>query len=171
MEMNFGRDSVNRALPGEGERYGDQTATIDEAWFEDAAGQRTQHLQQGERATFVMRMSFHRDFPDPVPSVLLENEQHQPLMAISTYDARVSTGWNQKGDQAIARITFDCLFAPGRITATPWIMHPTGTALADRRPKLTSVMVSSTRNSGAIVDLPAEVTYERVIEPIEIPAG
>ena len=162
LEMNFGRDAVNRALPGEPERFGDGAATIEEAWFENARGDRVAHLQQGERATFAMRIAFHGDFPDPVPSMLLEGEQHETLMAISTYDAKLSTGWNQRGDQAIVRVTFECLFAHGRLYATPWIMYPSGTQLADRRPRLASVVVISTRRSGALVDLPAEVTYERV---------
>jgi len=170
LEMNFGRDSVNRARPGEPERYGDQEATIDEAWFEDADGSRTEHLQQGERAAFVMRLHFHKDFPDPVPSLLLENEQHQPLMAISTHDARLSTGWNPAGSEVVVRVRFECLFAPGRLFASPWVLYPGGTELADRRPRMTSCVVTSLRNSGALVDLPAEVTYERVTDPVESPA-
>jgi ABC-type polysaccharide/polyol phosphate transport system ATPase subunit len=165
LEMNFGRDSVNRARPGEPERFGDQGATIEDAWFEDANGRRTAHLQQGERAAFAMRVAFHQDFPDPVPSVLLENEQHQVLMAVSTYDAKLSTGWNPEGSQAVMRVRFDCLFAPGRLFASPWVLYPVGARLADRRPRMTSCVVTSLHHSGALVDLPADVSYEPILEP------
>ena len=171
MEMNFGRDAVDLAQPGQSERYGDQGATIEESWFEDAEGRRTQHLQQGEHGAFAMRIAFHRDFPDPVPCLLLENDQHHPLLATSTYDAQLSTGWNQAGDQAVFRVRFECLFGPGRISATPWVMYPVGAELADRRPRMSSFVVSSTRDSGALVDLPTDVTYERVIEPARTPAA
>jgi ABC-type polysaccharide/polyol phosphate transport system ATPase subunit len=163
LEMNFGRDSINRARPGEPERFGDGGATIEDAWFEDAHGARTEHLHQGERAAFAMRIAYHQDFPDPVPSVLLENEQHNVLLAVSTYDARLSTGWNPAGSQVVVRVRFDCLFAPGRIFASPWVLYPVGAQLADRRPRMTSCMVTSMHHSGALVDLPAEVTYEPVV--------
>src|SRR3954453_11633003 len=106
LELNFGRGAINRAAPGEAERYGDQAAEIAEAWFEDAEGRRTSHLQQGERAAFAMRIRFNTPFPDPVPSVLFEDEQHHPLMATSTWDAGVSTGWNESGTEALFRVSF-----------------------------------------------------------------
>src|SRR3954464_753605 len=162
LELNFGRDAVNRAAPGEAERYGDQNAQIVEAWFEDADGRRTSHLQQGERAAFAMRIRFTTEFPEPVPSVLFEDEQHHPLLATSTYDHGLSTGWNEPGSEGIFRVAFDNVFAPGRIMASPWILHPGGAQLADRRPRMTSAVVTSMRRSGALVDLPHEVRWEQL---------
>jgi ABC-type polysaccharide/polyol phosphate transport system ATPase subunit len=161
LEINFGRDTAELGRPDEPERYGDGAARIVDAWFEDPDGQRTAHLAQGVRASFVMRIAFATHFPEPVPAVLLEDEQHRPLFATSTYDAGLSTGLNDAGDEALVRVSFDNVFAPGRIFASPWILHPGGAALADRRPRMTSVVITSIRRSGGIVDLPHEVSYER----------
>ena len=161
LEINFGRDAASQAADDGPERYGDGAARIVDAWFEDADGQRTAHLAQGTRASFAMRIAFTTHFPEPVPAVLLEDEQHRPLMATSTYDAGLSTGLNDPGEEAVFRVSFENVFAPGRIFASPWILHPGGAALADRRPRMTSVVVSSVRRSGGIVDLPHSVTYER----------
>ena len=58
-------------------------------------------------------------------------------------------------------VTFDTVFAPGRIDVTPWILANGGAPILDRRPRLVSAQVIALHRSGGFVDLPADMRYER----------
>jgi ABC-type polysaccharide/polyol phosphate transport system ATPase subunit len=159
LERNFGRGGT-AAAEGEEERFGDQRAQIEEAWFEQD-GVRTEVLQQRERATFCMRVRFNEPLEDPILAFLIENEQHQPLFAISNEDGQAATGRHARGDVAVLSVTFETVFAPGRIDVTPWILADGGAPILDRRPRYVTAQVIGLHRSGGVVDLPAEVRYER----------
>jgi ABC-type polysaccharide/polyol phosphate transport system ATPase subunit len=160
LERNFRRDGAAPEGDDGEERFGDQRAQVEEAWFEQD-GVRTEVLQQGERATFCMRVRFNEALEDPILAFLIENEQHQPLFAISNEDGRTVTGAHAAGDGAVLSVTFDTVFAPGRIDATPWILADGGAPIVDRRPRLVSAQVIALHRSGGLVDLPASMRYER----------
>jgi ABC-type polysaccharide/polyol phosphate transport system ATPase subunit len=163
MQRNFEHEEAAAAEPDEGDRVGDRSAEILEAWFEQD-GQRTGVLRQGEDCTFRMRLRFNAAVQDPICAFLLEDERQHPLFAISNEDAHTMTGAHSPGDDAIFGVTFRNVFAPGRVYATPWILHDGGAPIIDRRPRLTNAVVTAVHRSGGLVDLPATATYERVGE-------
>jgi ABC-type polysaccharide/polyol phosphate transport system ATPase subunit len=164
VEVNFGRDRLagGDSAPAEGEeRFGSGGASILEAWFEDDRGRRTTTLPQGASCSVSMRIRFNETVKDPAVAVLLENEQHQPLFATSNEDGGVSTGVNEAGSEAVYSVRFDNHFAGGRIFASPWVKGG-ASGLLDQRPRLVSALVTSPRHSGAIVEIPHEMTYEAI---------
>jgi ABC-type polysaccharide/polyol phosphate transport system ATPase subunit len=166
MQRNFESETGGAGEPDEGDRVGDRSAEIVEAWFEQD-GQRTTVLRQGEDCTFRMRLRFNSALDDPICAFLLEDERQHPLFAISNEDMGTSTGSHVAGEDAIFAVTFRNVFAPGRVYATPWMLHAGGAPIVDRRPRLTNAIVTALHRSGGLVDLPASATYERVGERAE----
>ena len=162
LEVNFGRDRLAEETPevtDDEERFGSGAAEIVEAWFEDAEGQRTTTLAQGESCSVNMRVRYHESFENPAVAVLLENEQHQPLFATSNFDGDLWTGANPAGTEAVFSVRFDNHFAAGRIFASPWVLGGAD-GILDRRPRFVSAIVTSARRSGGIVEIPHAMTYE-----------
>jgi ABC-type polysaccharide/polyol phosphate transport system ATPase subunit len=166
MQRNFEREQGLVEEPDESDRVGDRSAEILEAWFEQD-GQRTTVLRQGEDCTFRMRMRFNAALQDPICAFLLEDERQHPLFAISNEDAGTITGAHSPGDDALFAVTFRNVFAPGRLYATPWMLHDGGAPIIDRRPRLANAVVTAIHRSGGLVDLPATATYERTGERAE----
>ena len=160
LELNFGREAA-ASQPGL-ERYGDQRAEIVDSWFEDDSGERQTTLPQGETCHYRMRVSFNAEIVNPVFAVLLENEAHLPLFATSTDDAlSAGTGTFRPGDEVVMSVSFENAFAPGRLFASPWVTPGvTGGDLLDRRPQMTSVVVTGTRVTGALVNLDHDMALE-----------
>ena len=162
VEVNFGRDRLadEEPAPADGEeRFGSGAAEIVEAWFEDEHGERTQVLPHGARCSVNVRVRYHETFENPAVAILLENETHQPLFATSNADGGIWTGVNEAGSEAVFSVRFENHFAAGRIYASPWTAAGTAGVL-DRRPRLTSAIVTSPRQTGAIVEIPHEMAYE-----------
>jgi ABC-type polysaccharide/polyol phosphate transport system ATPase subunit len=163
VEVNFGREAHGDGTGGgeaAAERYGDGAADYVEAWFEDEHGQRATVLPQGRPVAFAARMRFNVRVENPVAAVLLEDAMRHPLFATSTEERSDRTGVYEAGEEMTFRVAFENVFAPGRIHASPWVIHP-DTRLIDRRPRMTSAVVTGTRRSGALVDLPHDVDFAR----------
>jgi ABC-type polysaccharide/polyol phosphate transport system ATPase subunit len=162
VEMNFGR-GVGTEEGGE-PRYGDRSAEIVEAWFEDEHGEPQSVLPQGRPCTFRMRVRFNRPAEHPAFAVLFESEARHPLFATSTDWASTQTGQYKPGDEAVFSVSFENRFAPGRLFASPWVVRRDSQNLIDRRPQMTSVVMTGTRKSGGLVDLAHDVALERAGE-------
>jgi ABC-type polysaccharide/polyol phosphate transport system ATPase subunit len=159
LEINFGRDHLAGETDdesSEAERLGDRTAEIVETWFEDGAGQRTEAVRQGEPCRLCVRVCFRKK-GDPNFAVLIEDEMHRPLFATSAADAGCLPGPKGPGEELVFALSFDALFAPGRIFVTPWLVHSGGAELMDRRPRMHSAVVTGRRVTGGLVDLPHEM--------------
>jgi ABC-type polysaccharide/polyol phosphate transport system ATPase subunit len=157
LELNFGREIAHEE--GE-ERYGDQSAEIVEAWFEDEDGERQTALQQGEPCSFRMRVVFHKAALNPAFAVVIENDARLPLFATSTDPVQNGmTGHFEAGAEAVFTVTFENAFAPGRLFASPWVTRGPSDLL-DRRPQFTSVVMTGTRSAGGLVDLPHDIDLE-----------
>jgi ABC-type polysaccharide/polyol phosphate transport system ATPase subunit len=163
VEVNFGRDRLvdAEAEPGEPEeeRFGSGAAEILETWFTDEQGDRTTVLRQGEPCSVHMRIQFHEAINGPNPAILLENELHQPLFATSRSDARLQGPRAEPGTEVIFSVRFSNHFAAGRIFASPWVSGRL-VGLLDRRPRVASAIVTSSRRTGGIVEMPHEASYE-----------
>jgi hypothetical protein len=162
VEINFGREVESQA-DGE-QRYGDRSAEIVEAWFEDDHGERQTALQQGRPCTFRMRVVFHRPAEHPAFAVLFESEARHPLFATSTDWAGEETGVYGPGDEAVFSVAFENHFSPGRLFASPWVVRRNSQNLLDRRPRVASIVTTGGHASGGLVDLEHDVTLERAGE-------
>ena len=161
VELNFGREAGGIAEGGE-ERYGSQAAQLVEAWFEDEHGQRATTLPQGRPCSFRARVAFKERIEHPAVALLIENDRHHPLFAVSTDVINGGeTGIFAAGESAVFTVSFENAIAPGRIYANPWIVQGRGTELADRRPRMISAVVTGAHVSGGLVDLPHDVALER----------
>jgi ABC-type polysaccharide/polyol phosphate transport system ATPase subunit len=157
VELNFGRDHFEGGVPEEaGERLGDQAARIVEVWFEDQAGERTEVLRHGEACKLCARVNFNRP-AEPNFAVLVEDEQHRPLFATSSADLERRVGPCVPGDEVVYAVSFDMLFSPGRLYVTPWLVHEGGSEVIDRQPRAHTVVVTGTRRTGAMVDVPHDI--------------
>jgi ABC-type polysaccharide/polyol phosphate transport system ATPase subunit len=162
VEINFGRE-VESQVDGE-QRYGDRSAEIVEAWFEDDHGEPQTALQQGRSCTFRMRVVFNRPAEHPAFAVLFESEARHPLFATSTDWAGDQTGVYGQGDEAVFSVAFENHFSPGRLFASPWVVRRNSQDLLDRRPRVASIVTTGGRASGGLVDLEHDVTLERAGE-------
>ena len=159
LELNFGREG-GRDAEGE-QRYGDQTAEIADAWFADEDGERQTTLPQARECTFSMRVVFERDVVNPALAVVFENEARVPMFATSTDSVDYATGRYSAGDEVVFSVKFENAFTPGRLWASPWVTSgQPGNELLDRRPQFTSVVVTGTKQTGGLVDLPHDVAVE-----------
>ena len=142
------------------------SADIADAWFEDEHGERQTALPQGRPCTFRARVVFNRPSEHPAFAVLFESESGQPLFATSTDWASERTGRYEPGDEAVFSVAFENPFAPGRLFASPWVTRRASQDLLDRRPRMTSIVVTGTHTSGGVVDLPHDVSLERAGETL-----
>jgi Wzt C-terminal domain len=169
VEINFGR-GIGAQDDGE-PRYGDRSAEIVEAWFEDEHGERQTALPQGRPCTVRMRVEFKRPVEDPVFAVVFENDQGQPLFAASTDRSVVKTGSYGPGEEAVFAVSLENVFAPGRIYASPWVRARSGGDPMDRRPRIASLVVTGSHESGGLVDLPHDVSLEHAGETVDARAS
>jgi energy-coupling factor transporter ATP-binding protein EcfA2 len=158
VDLNFRSDTGASVV--EGERTGDRSADLLEAWWEDEAGERQTTLPQGKAFSFRARVRFSQPVEDPRIAVVFENDQGLPLLATSTEWAKEHTGAFGAGDEALFSVNLEMAFAPGRIYASPWVDQGEGGRLMDRRPRLTTALVTGPYQTGGLVDLPHDVRLE-----------
>jgi Wzt C-terminal domain len=113
---------------------------------------------------------FHQAAKLPAIAVLFENDQHHPVFVTST-DRLGTTGTFEAGDSVVFSASFENAFAPGRLYASPWVTR-SGQDILDRRPRMTSVVVTGTQSTGGMVDLPHDVALDRADEAAAVePSG
>src|SRR3954452_2026372 len=154
-------DERHAAIVGTGERTGDRGAEIVEAWFEDEHGVATPTLETGRPAAFVARVKFNEDIDSPLFSVAMTNSQrHQMLSASSVFDFP-DLGTFVAGSEAVFRVAFDNILAPDRYAVTTAVVQQDGSRWLDFRDRMFSIMVTSTRQVDALVDVPRTISLER----------
>ncbi len=157
-------DFEHRAAGGdapEGEhRYGDRSAEIVEAWFEDERGARAEALQSGRRFIFAARVRFGETIADPLFGINLYNDRRDHLLAASNLRSEPHSGTFAAGEEIVFRVGFENVLAPGRYHVTPAVARQGG-AWVDRRERMASVMVTGAHGADAALALPYEVAIER----------
>ena len=163
LDVNFQQEKpAAPATEKDQDRFGDQRAEIAEAWFEDEHGMRTSQLHTGKRCAFAARVRFNEAIDDPLFGFVLQNSQKTTVLQASTLDQGRATGRYAAGDEIEFRISFDNVFAPDRYFATPAIARGGGMiAWIDRREQFASVVVTGTRDTDAVVDIPFRIEIER----------
>ena len=148
--------------PQEEDRFGDQRAEIVEAWFEDEHGMRTSQLHTGKPCAFAAKVHFNEAIEEPLFGFVLQNSQKTTVLQASTLDHGRTTGRFAAGDEVEFRISFENVFAPDRYFATPAVARGGGMiAWIDRREQFASVVVTGTRDTDAVVDIPFTVEIDR----------
>jgi ABC-type polysaccharide/polyol phosphate transport system ATPase subunit len=158
-ELNFGRLLHESADAG---RYGDQRrCEIVEAWFEHD-GERVGDVAQHDRLTMAARVRFHDTVTDPVIGFSLRNDVGHTVFITTTEWTATPTGTLSDGEELVARVTVDTVFAPTKYTLTPSVARAgSGADVLDVREDLAAVYVHGTRVTGGLVDLPHTFALER----------
>ncbi len=147
-------------VDSEGERDGDGQAEILEAWFEDGHGQRIEALPAGRLCAFAARVRFNAGVENPLFGINLQNAHRQNVLAASNLWTEPRSGTFAAGEHVVFRVRFENVFTPGRYFVTPAVARQAGMWI-DRRERMVSVVVTGTKASDAVVDLPYEVLLER----------
>jgi ABC-type polysaccharide/polyol phosphate transport system ATPase subunit len=163
LDVNFQQEKTAEEVAArEPDRFGDQRAEIVEAWFEDEHGARNSQLHAGRRCTFAARVRFNESIGDPLFGFVLQNSQKTTVLQASTLDQGQATGSFEAGDEIEFRISFENVFAPDRYFATPAIARGGGMiAWIDRREQFASAVVTGTRDTDAVVDIPVQIAIDR----------
>jgi ABC-type polysaccharide/polyol phosphate transport system ATPase subunit len=139
-------------------RLTDGRAEIVRAWFEDEGGNESGALPHGSRCAFAAVVRFNERVEHPLFGVVLQNDRDQTVFAASTAWTEERSGVFAPGDEVTYRVRFENVFSGGRYFATPAVAHRgAGIAWIDRREKLASTLVTSTRSTDAAVDIPYEI--------------
>jgi ABC-type multidrug transport system ATPase subunit len=159
IDLNFRRETG--ATAG-GERSGDGGARILDAWVEDASGERSATLMQGQPCTFRARVRFETPVEEPEFRVAWVNAMEQNHFVASTANSDQPTGSFSPGEEAEVALAFDNALAPGRYHLSMVVARPGGGQdLLDRVERILSVIVAGPRAGGGLVDLPHRITIDR----------
>jgi ABC-type polysaccharide/polyol phosphate transport system ATPase subunit len=152
-------ETLAGADPSEPQREGSGEAEILEVWFENEGKERAELLPTGQRCTVAMRVRFDRTVEAPLFSFDLHNSHRDHLLSASNLWSERSDSF-QAGEETVFRVSFQNVLAPDRYQATPAVAHQGG-AWIDRRQRMASIVVTGTRGSDALLQLPFEVEVER----------
>jgi hypothetical protein len=143
-------------------RLGDGAGEITDAYFTDEHGTRTELLQGGSRASFTIHVRFNHDVENPVFAVGVENSHRDTVFSATTQLAEPHSGLFHQGEEVTVRFTFDNVLAPDRYTATPSIARAgSGMAWIDWRERMVEAVVSVTRATAGVVNLPVDIDVRR----------
>jgi ABC-type polysaccharide/polyol phosphate transport system ATPase subunit len=168
LDLNFRQDPAAQDAPAEAtrERFGDGQARFDQLWIESPQGEPLIHAPQGEDLVLNATIQFDADVEDPVVSVVLENAEHHPVFATSSVWTGERTGSFKAGERGYLRLQFPAILAPGRYFVTPSVSRRgSGHDVLDRFPGMISFIVTGTRDTGGMVQLEHDFSFERVQEP------
>lgn len=161
LDLNFGTTRLTDG-DGEGERVGDGSGEILDAWFEKPSGERVDQLVQGDAIRFVARGRFSSETNGAEWGVVFTDANDHPLFATTTTWAGIETGLMTPGDECEFQVDFEVPFAPGRIYATPMLSYRgSGDRFIDKRERFRSAVVTGTRHSGGLVMVPHDVSFDR----------
>ncbi len=152
--------AVGEEAEHEPRRDGDGRAEILDAWFEDEHGQRAEILQTGRPCTFVARVRFLAEVQDPLFSINVQNSRRDHLLSASNLLSEPRCGAFHAGEEVAFQVRFENVLAPDRYHVTPAVARHGG-AWIDRRERMVSIIVTGTRNSDALLELPYELAIDR----------
>jgi ABC-type polysaccharide/polyol phosphate transport system ATPase subunit len=158
-ELNFGRTVHQLAEPGGGEaaeeRFGDRTAEITAAWFENADGERVVDIAHGELCRVCMEASFNAPIKDPVFGFTLRNDVGATIFAATTDLVHGPTGAFVAGETVVVRLEFQNWMVRSTYTVTPSIARAgLGADALDLRADLAQLIVHGGHYTGGVTNLP-----------------
>jgi ABC-2 type transport system ATP-binding protein len=166
LDLAFQRDAGEGFFPTQQPRGGDGRARVVEAWLEDPSGARKEHVLQGERCVVKARVRFSAALEDPSFAVSWVSSQNQNHFVASSEVDNLRTGSFAAGEEAVFAVAFDNVLGPGRYFLSFVVAaRGTGDALLDRWERAVSIVVAAPQTAGGLVDLPHEISVERVASP------
>jgi ABC-2 type transport system ATP-binding protein len=151
------------------QRFGDGRAEIFDAWFEDEHGSPADVLHTGRSCALAARVRFLDTVENPLFGINLQNSQRDHLLSASNLWSDPRCGTFHAGDEVTFRVRFQNVLAPDRYHVTPAVARRGG-AWIDRRERMLSIVVTGTRATDALLDLPYELIIERGSpQPAEAP--
>ena len=168
-EINF-QDEETRMDPDAVQ--GGRGARVLDAWFEDAHGQRSASLPHGESMACCMLVEFDEAAENPVFGFVVADADRETVFAATSAWKHRPTGHFGPGERVEVRTTFDNVLAQGRYRLSPEVSadSPGHRPLANR-PEAVSVVVTGGREGAGKVDLPNEISIDRVGERASAKAG
>jgi ABC-type polysaccharide/polyol phosphate transport system ATPase subunit len=136
-------------------------ATVEDAWFENDAGERVTSLAQDELLTICMEAAFHEPVEEPVFALHVRSEGRHQVFATSTWQHGARTGDFAPGERATFRARVYNWLAAGRYTLTPTVARHGGADVLDVQEGLASLFVHGGRSSGSVVEFPHELDLQR----------
>jgi ABC-type polysaccharide/polyol phosphate transport system ATPase subunit len=161
-DLNFSRQLTDEPAP-DAQRRRDGAEIVD-GWLEDAQGQRVVVTTTGQPCAVAMRVAFHEPVVDPVFALVIQNEEHQIFMDGGNVHLP-GAGRFEAGEEAVVRMSFAGVMAPGRYFVTLAVARPgLGNDTLDRRDQYVSFMVTATAQTSGMVVLPFEIDVTRSTE-------
>jgi ABC-type polysaccharide/polyol phosphate transport system ATPase subunit len=142
-------------------RWGDGSAEIVDAWFEDARGRRVDVVAQGVDVCFRAEVKLHAPMKDPIFGVIFKSEDGKAVFATNTLYDRLKTGRFEAGEQVTYSVRFAMLLADGAYYASPAVSHEDAQRIADWREDAISLRVQGETRTGGYVDLPHDSDLQR----------
>jgi hypothetical protein len=100
---------------------------------------------------------------DPQCSVYVHDEDQKAILVASSWVQHDRSGSYAAGDQVLFSFSFDNVLAPGRYSPVINLAHRgSGLDVIDRFERGFTFLVSADVAQGGVVDLPTEVSIERV---------
>ena len=157
LEVSFGRD-VGYADPGEDvPRVGDGAARVTDVWLGEDPSERSALAPQSVPTTLKALVTFNAAVRDPMVTLTINNEQHQPVIVGSTAHEHEHSGIFQAGEEAVFAFSFHNMLAPGRYEPTFTVSHRgSGLSVIDRYEGRFSFMVTGSVASGGMVEVPVQ---------------
>jgi ABC-type polysaccharide/polyol phosphate transport system ATPase subunit len=141
--------------------YGDGTAEVMEAWFEDSSGTRAANLRQGERFAICAEVRFHSAMREPVFGFHLRNERGDTVLSLNTGRDKSEKHSFEAGERASFRLELDNVLTVGRYFADPLVAHNDMLSIADQHEGMATAVVDGEGWSSGIVELPHEFEVRR----------
>jgi ABC-type polysaccharide/polyol phosphate transport system ATPase subunit len=173
LELNFEHDSepepegspiaAELAAIRDANRPGDGSARVTEVWLEDDAGVHQNAVRQDAPLAMRILVTFTDDVEDPVVTLTIENADHVAVLVTTTMLHHENTGRYAAGDQAVFAVSFHNILAPGRYHTVITVARPgSGLDVLDRYDREFSFMVTGSRATGGVVDIPFETSLHRL---------
>ncbi len=162
LEIAFGREVGYEDTSVGSARMGDGDARVSDVWLGDEPHERRSVAPQAEALTLKALVTFNADVRDPAVSLMLLNEQRQPVVVATTAHAQEQTGGFKAGEQAVFAFSFHNMLAPGRYHTVLTITHRgDGLDVIDRFAGGLSFVVSGLTASGGMVEIPVQTEVVR----------
>ena len=162
-QVNFAvPDDADRAWHAVIDEDGDDAQVL-EVWTQDAVGRRGAAIPQGTPCALMMSVLFRRAAHNPVFAFTLNDEKHRGVLAVSSDHEEGTSGAFEAGERVVAGASFDNWLAPGRYGVTAQVAYAgMGERVMTLAEDAGSIVVTGTRPSGGIVDIPHAFFVNRI---------
>jgi ABC-type polysaccharide/polyol phosphate transport system ATPase subunit len=107
--------------PGTADRWGDGSAEIVSAWFEDFEGKKTDRFHRGEDITLKVRARFHKSLTDAHIGFSIRDHANHMLFDVS--EPVQENGTVTSGSEVVFAATFEGWLNPGHYDVWPIVAH------------------------------------------------